>query len=66
MRACRKPVVTTSEGAIPDMVEEGVNGFLVPRKDVATLADRLALLLTSRETREKMGTRSREKFVQRS
>jgi len=59
------PIVTTSEGAIPDMVEDGVNGFLVPQRDVTTLADRLALLLTSRETREKMGARGREKFLQR-
>jgi len=59
------PIVTTAEGAIPDMVEDGVNGFLVPQRDAEALADRLAVLLTSRETRVRMGAKSRQKFEQR-
>jgi colanic acid/amylovoran/stewartan biosynthesis glycosyltransferase WcaL/AmsK/CpsK len=38
------PVVATRHGGIPELVEDGVSGFLVPERDAAALADRLALL----------------------
>jgi glycosyltransferase involved in cell wall biosynthesis len=50
------PVVSTVEGAIPDMVLDGETGFLVPRQDAVALADRLALLLTDAELRKRLGT----------
>ena len=56
------PVVSTHEGAIPDMVLEGETGFLVPTRDVAALADRLELLLTDAELRAKMGRAGRERY----
>lgn len=37
----RLPIVATRVGAVPDMVEDGVNGYLVPRGDTGALADRL-------------------------
>lgn len=39
------PIVSTTVGALPDMVEDGVNGFLVPPGDADALADRLVTLL---------------------
>lgn len=56
------PVVSTVEGAIPDMVLDGETGFLVPRQDVTALADRLALLLTDEELRKRMGRAGRERY----
>jgi Glycosyl transferases group 1 len=44
--ACGRPVVGTATGGIPDMVKDGVNGWLVPVDDVdsaATVIERLAL-----------------------
>ncbi len=37
----RKPVVSTDVGGISEAIEDGVNGFLVPRKSPGILADRL-------------------------
>lgn len=56
------PVVTTFEGAIPDMVLDGETGFLVPQQDVAALADRLAQLLINDELRLRLGQAGRERY----
>ncbi len=55
-------VVSTFEGAIPDVVEDGVTGFLVPQKDAAGLADKLEILVKDPELRLKMGQAGRLKF----
>jgi glycosyltransferase involved in cell wall biosynthesis len=44
--ACRCPVVSTRAGAALEIVQEGVNGFVVDVEDPAGLADRLVRILT--------------------
>ena len=56
------PVVSTFEGAIPDVIEDGITGFLVPQKDVVYLADKLEVLIKDPGLREKMGSAGREKY----
>lgn len=56
------PVVTTFEGGIPDIVQEGVTGFLVPRKNAKALADKLEELIRNPELRLQMGTAGRLKY----
>jgi len=58
------PVVSTFEGAIPDMVEDGVSGFLVPQKDAAAVADKLEILINTPELRKKMGAAGRARYEQ--
>ncbi len=58
------PIVATSEGAIPDMVEDGVNGFLVPQRNDEALAERLGRLLSEPAMCASMGERGRQKFVE--
>lgn len=62
--AIGRPIVTTDSVGCRDVVEDGVNGFLIPVKDAATLADRLRILLNDRELRMSMGRKSRE-FAER-
>lgn len=52
-------VVATKVGALPDMVEDGVNGYLVDPSDAGALAERLITLLDEPETCRKMGARGR-------
>ncbi len=59
--ASGKPVVATDLGGIPEMVEDGVNGFLFPNGDVDALADRISRLLSDPELRARMGAAGREK-----
>lgn len=56
------PIVSTFEGAIPDVVEDGVTGFLVPQKDAVTLADKLEILIKDPDLRAKMGREGRLKY----
>ncbi|MEJ7569033.1 MAG: glycosyltransferase family 4 protein [Gaiellaceae bacterium] len=54
------PVVATSVGGVPDVIREGVDGFLVPAGDVEALAERLARLAGDPELRATMGEAGRE------
>jgi glycosyltransferase involved in cell wall biosynthesis len=58
------PVVATPVGAIPDMVRDGQEGFLVPVGDTAALGARLVELLTESDLRERMGRAARERYEQ--
>ena len=54
------PVVATRVGGVPDVVRDGVDGFLVEPGDVEAAADRLAALARDPELRERLGTAARE------
>jgi len=56
------PVVSTFEGGIPDIVEDGVTGFLVPQKNVETLAEKIELLINNPGLRQQMGEVGRKKY----
>ena len=49
------PVVTTDEGGIPDVVQDGVNGKVSERKNACSLADCIEDLLADPSTRKEMG-----------
>lgn len=53
------PVVSTSVGGVPDVVEDGVSGLLVPVGNVTALADALVQLATSPARRAEMGQAGR-------
>jgi glycosyltransferase involved in cell wall biosynthesis len=57
--ACSRPVVATRVGGIPELVEDGISGYLVNRRQPAEAADRILRLLEDRELRHKMGTSGR-------
>ena len=59
--ASGKPVIATDLGGIPEMVEDGVNGFLFPNGDVKALTERIRRLLSDHALRAEMGKRAREK-----
>ena len=59
--ACSKPIVASRTGAIPELVDEGESGFLVPFGASDVIAEKLCLLLGDRELRTSMGRRGRER-----
>lgn len=59
--ACGKPVVASDCGGIREMIEDGVNGLLVPPGDVVALSEALIRLLTDRSLSLEMGRRARER-----
>jgi glycosyltransferase involved in cell wall biosynthesis len=57
------PVVSTFEGAISDVVEDGKTGFLVPQRDSTALAEKLELLIKNPGLRTRMGAAGRNKYA---
>ena len=58
--ACGTPVIGSRVGGIPEMIEDGVTGFLVPPGDVEALADRIRWVLSHPGEAQEMGRRGRE------
>jgi colanic acid/amylovoran biosynthesis glycosyltransferase len=54
------PVISTRYSGIPELVENGVSGFLVPEKDVESLAERLGYLIEHPEIRADFGQAGRK------
>lgn len=53
------PVLSTLHGGIPELVEDGVSGYLVPERDVDALSQRLGDLLSDTQGWEAMGKAGR-------
>jgi glycosyltransferase involved in cell wall biosynthesis len=62
--ALRKPVVATRAGGIPEVVEDGVTGLLVPPRDPTALAQALLYLLRHPEQGQKFGEAGRNRVEQ--
>jgi len=56
----RLPVVTTNVGGIPEMIEDGKNGFLVPPANSAALSDRILYLIENPMEASEMANKARE------
>lgn len=63
--ASERPVVATRVGGVPDVVDDGEDGFLVEVGDIPALADRLEQLARDPELRARMGKAGRERVVPR-
>ncbi len=57
------PVVSTLHSGIPELVEDGVSGFLVPEGDAVACADAIEKLAETPELATSMGRRAREIIV---
>lgn len=57
--AAGKPVVGGTHGGTPEVIEEGVTGYLVPHGDVERLASALRTLLADENLRRRMGEGAR-------
>ncbi len=58
--AAGKPVVGTALGGIPEVIENGTNGFLVPPRDPTALSDAIITILENTDLAIEMGNRGRE------
>jgi len=58
------PIIGTSAGAIPQLIKDGENGFLIPPGDSKMLAQRLTQLASDRELLARMSLSARKRFDQ--
>jgi glycosyltransferase involved in cell wall biosynthesis len=56
------PIVTTTVGGIPELIQDSVNGFLCEPRDSDCLARKLCLMIEEPALREKLGCKARESY----
>jgi len=59
--ACGVPAVCSRVGGIPEVIQDGVEGYLVPPRDVRTMAARALDILTDPARRAQMGKAARQR-----
>ncbi len=57
------PVVSTYHSGIPELIEDGVNGYLVPERDHEALAHRLFILMNERDQWAQIAIAARQKVM---
>lgn len=63
--ATELPVVATSVGGNPEVVMDGLTGFIVPPKEPACMAEKLLKLVQDRQLRRQMGMQGRKRVAER-
>jgi glycosyltransferase involved in cell wall biosynthesis len=58
--AAGKPVVSTAVGGVPELIQDGATGWLVPPRDAAALSDRLVQVASDADARSLIGDRARQ------
>jgi glycosyltransferase involved in cell wall biosynthesis len=62
--ACSTPVIATRAGGIPEAIEDGRDGLLVPPQDHAALAQAIIRLLRDVPLRRRLGAAGRQRIVE--
>jgi glycosyltransferase involved in cell wall biosynthesis len=60
--AMQVPVITTKVHAIEELVDDGINGILVPQHDPEAIADAIAKILNNPDLGNRMGEEGRKKI----
>ncbi len=63
--ACGAPAICTAVASMPEIVQDGVTGFIVPPNDPATLGERLEWLRDHPERAREMGQAARQRVLER-
>ena len=58
--AAGKPVIVTRTTSLPELVVDGVTGFVVPPYDLVALREKISLLLRDPELSRRLGAQARE------
>jgi len=60
-----KPVIGCNAGGMPDLIDEGINGFLIDFGDTEALSKKISILLNNENLAESMGRCGRAKTIQK-
>ena len=57
------PIISTTVGSISEVIEEGINGFLIEPGDYIKLAEKIIFLLKNKSIRTNMGLKNKQKII---
>ena len=63
--SCATPVVATKVGGIPEIIQDGENGFLVPKGDAKAMAERALEIISNKEKYQSFSQKARETAVEK-
>ena len=64
-QAIQLPVVVSDAGGLPENVDDGITGFVVPRRNSRAAADKIIELARNRDLRVRMGQAGRQRVEER-
>lgn len=56
------PLIASNVGGVPEIINNGDNGYLVPPSDANALAEKITMLVEDKYLRTKMGQRAKDKL----
>ena len=59
------PVISTFHGGIPELVDDGISGFLVPERDADAIVEKLRILIENPQFWETMGSAGRARVKEK-
>ncbi|MFQ5787510.1 MAG: glycosyltransferase family 4 protein [Thermodesulfobacteriota bacterium] len=62
--ACSKPVIASRIGGTPSVIDDGVNGLLIPPENVSILIEKTIFLLNNKDIADKLADNARNKIIQ--
>jgi glycosyltransferase involved in cell wall biosynthesis len=63
--ACATPVIGSRYGALSEMINDGVTGFLTPRADSKSLGEKISQVLTDKDLARRLRSGARREFLNR-
>jgi glycosyltransferase involved in cell wall biosynthesis len=61
--SCTLPVISTTEGGIPDIINDGITGYIIEKQNPEKLAAKIEELILNPELRKQMGKAGQDKFL---
>lgn len=58
--ACAKPMIVTKMGGMPEIISDGINGFVIPVKDSEELASRIIQVMADGDLQQRLGETGRK------
>lgn len=58
--ASARPMIVTNSGGMPEIIQDGINGYIVPVRDYESLASRIILLMDNEPLRLRIGSTGRK------
>lgn len=63
--ACGRPIIASNIGGIPDVIDDSINGLLIPPGNIDELTKKTLFLLKNKDFANKLAINAREKAVQK-